>query len=40
MAADHIRQTQAKVNVSDDSAAVTLMSTDVEKIRSGMLMIQ
>lgn len=30
-------QTRAKVNVADDSAALTLMSTDVERIRQGML---
>lgn len=27
------------INAVDDSAAITLMSTDVEKIRQGMLMI-
>ncbi|KUI53479.1 Canalicular multispecific organic anion transporter 1 [Cytospora mali] len=32
------KTTEAKVGVSDDSAAITLMSTDVEKIRQGMLM--
>lgn len=26
-------------NAADDSAAITLMSTDVEKIRQGMIMI-
>lgn len=29
---------QAKIGVSDDSAAITLMSTDIERIRQGMLM--
>lgn len=31
-------KTETLVNVTDDSAAVTLMSTDVEKIRQGMVM--
>ncbi|KUI69854.1 Multidrug resistance-associated protein 1 [Cytospora mali] len=32
------KTTEAKIGISDDSAAITLMSTDVEKIRQGMLM--
>ncbi|ROW01307.1 hypothetical protein VMCG_05930 [Cytospora schulzeri] len=32
------KTTEAKIGVSDDSAAITLMSTDVERIRQGMLL--
>lgn len=32
------KTTEAKINVVDDSAAITLMSTDVENVRRGLLM--